>query len=526
MVIKKISALIENRKAIVVLFFAAYFFTGLAVFGDYGVSCDEYFSRERGRMSLDYIFGGDASLREYKYAYHGVALEIPLTGIERAFGLTDDTKAAYTMRRLTMFLLFFTGVIFFYLLCRRRFGSRKIALLGSLFLVLSPRIFAHSFYNPKDIPFMVFFLISMYTLMRYLDRKTLMWIVAHAAVTAVLFNVRIAGIIVPLLSIIFITAEFLRKAPRRMSAALRDILIYLVLFVSLSVALWPFLWGDPAGNLIKAIDLAKLNNWSGQVLYLGRYMHSTEIPWHYIPVWIAVSTPLVYLVLFITGSCLAVSSFFKNDMRSYPERRDGHIVMAWLFIPVLWVIGFKVPVYDGWRHLFFIYPAFLIFSLSGLSGLVDLIMRRFTSRLRTALIALLSFVITVSLLNIAVFMIRCHPHQNLFFNRLAGGDMSAAKKRFGLDYWGMSYRNGLEYILRNDPSEKIRVFPDNILVEAGALMLPTGERKRLVFTENPRDAKYLITNYRWHDEEYLPGDPFYTITIDRAKIVAVYKLGL
>ena len=516
----------KNRKAIAALFFAAYFFTGLAVSGDYGVSCDEYFSRERGRMSLDYIFKSDTSLREYKYAYHGVALEIPLTGIERALGLAGDTKAAYTMRHLAMFLLFFTGVVFFYLLCRRRFGNPKTALLGSLFLVLSPRIFAHSFYNPKDIPFTVFFLISMYTLMGYLDKKTPARIAAHAAVTAALFNIRIAGAIVPVLSIIFIAADFSRETPRRTRIALRDIFIYLVFFVSLSVALWPFLWGDPAGNLMKAIDLMKLNNWSGQVLYLGNYIHNTELPWHYIPVWIAVTTPPVYLALFIPGLCLAFSSFFKNDMKAHPERRYDHILLAWLFVPILGVIGLKIPVYDAWRHLFFIYPAFLIFSLSGLSWLFDLMARRSSGRLRTALIAALSFFITVSLLNIAAFMIRCHPHQNLFFNRFAGGGMAAAKKRFGLDYWGLSYKSGLEYILQKDPSGKIKVFPDNILVEAGALMLPAAERERLVFTKDPGDAKYLITNYRLHDEEYLRGDPFYTITIGGAKIVAVYKLGI
>ena len=45
--------------------------------------------------------------------------------------------------------------------------------LGSLFLILSPRIFAHSFYNSKDLAFLSFFIISIYTMVRYLEEKTL-----------------------------------------------------------------------------------------------------------------------------------------------------------------------------------------------------------------------------------------------------------------------------------------------------------------------------------------------------------------
>lgn len=47
-------------------------------------------------------------------------------------------------------MMFLVGVIFFCLLCRRVFKSWMLAVMGSLFLVLQPRIFAHSFYNSID----------------------------------------------------------------------------------------------------------------------------------------------------------------------------------------------------------------------------------------------------------------------------------------------------------------------------------------------------------------------------------------
>ena len=35
-------------------------------------------------------------------------------------------------------------------------------------------------------------------------------------------------------------------------------------------------------------------------------------------------------------------------------------------IPIILVIFFNSTLYDGWRHLYFIYPLFLIFTIKGL----------------------------------------------------------------------------------------------------------------------------------------------------------------
>ncbi|GAJ22942.1 unnamed protein product, partial [marine sediment metagenome] len=51
-------------------------------------------------------------------------------------------------------------------------------------------------------------------------------------------------------------------------------------------------------------------------------------------------------------------------------------------------------------------------------------------------------------------MIKNHPHQNVYFNFFAGKNI---KERFELDYWGLSYKQALEYVLENDSSEIINI---------------------------------------------------------------------
>ena len=42
--------------------------------------------------------------------------------------------------------------------------------------------------------------------------------------------------------------------------------------------------------------------------------------------------------------------------------------------------------------------------------------------------------------------------------------------------------------------------------------------------ESPEEAKYFLSNYRWHPEDYPYEKEYFSIKIGDAKIVVVYKL--
>lgn len=250
------------------------------------------------------------------------------------------------------------------------------------------------------------------------------------------------------------------------------------------------------------------------VLYLGRYIPSIDLPWHYIPVWIIITTPVIYTVCFFIG-CF-VSLFYR--------KREDAIYALWVFLPPALVIIRKSVVYDGWRHLFFIYPGVLILSLTGLLFLFEQINEKFSGIKHRLVYFAAILTVAGGLFNTVKFMVKYHPYQNVYFNVLAGGNMEEVKKNFELDYWGLSYRQALEYILRNDADRNIKVCVANDPGWLNSLILPPEKRRRLNYVRDPGQAKYFLSNYRLHKEEY-PFKEFYSVKVRGAKIMGVYKIN-
>ena len=92
--------------------------------------------------------------------------------MEVALGLHDE-REIYFLRHLLNFLVAWAGAIAVWLLALRRFGDWRPALLAAAFLVFSPRLFAESFYNSKDIVFMAAVAIGLNTAIGlvYLERE-------------------------------------------------------------------------------------------------------------------------------------------------------------------------------------------------------------------------------------------------------------------------------------------------------------------------------------------------------------------
>ena len=502
------------------LFFGALLAAGLGLFRDYGVPWDEAPQRDLGIHTYSYVFGGDETLLASRDRNYGPVFEFLLVLPEKALGL-KDTRHIIFIRHLGVFIVFYAGVVFFYLLAGRSFRSWKFALLGSLFLVLSPRIFANAFYNSKDIPCMSFFIISAYTMVRFLDRKTLAMALAHAIVCAILVDIRIVGVIMPLLTLFLLADELWVKRGVReeRKKILAGVPLFLLAFGLFTVLFWPVLWRDPAGNFIRAFKEMSYYPFTVTVLYAGKYMDSTSVPWHYVPVWLSISTPLLYVVFFMAGLVALAGKLVRNAKKRDPVTREELIFLCWFFLPVAAVMALGSALYDAWRQMFFIYPAFILISMTGMKAVFDRLGRMAGRGLKTAFIV----IVAACLLHTAFFMAGHHPHQNVYFNALAGS-MAEAKSNFDLDYWGLSYRKALEYIARNDDGEIITVYAANFPGIENSFILPPSDRKRLVFVDDPAKAEYFVSNYRWHKEEYPYPNEVYSVKVGPAKIAVVYKL--
>lgn len=507
----------SRRKAAVAAFFLILLIAGIRAHDDYGLAWDEPLRYEAGSTVFRFLEEGK-SVPTRATDDHGLVFELLLVAVERMAGVTDS-RQIYLLRHLVTHLFFLLGVFGFYLLANHHLKDEGLALLGVAMLVISPRIYAHSFFNTKDIPFMVVFIFAMLSFALAFEARTPRWFLLHGVISGLLVSIRILGIVMVAFTMVLLFLHFIWDRDVRKLLALS--IPYGLVFGLILVGTWPFLWEDPLRRFLIAFRSLSDYPWPGKVLYLGRFYQGSELPWHYAPVWMGITTPVAYTAAFIGGGFWVGRSLLRSPLAPLRETyaRNNLLFLASFLTPLAAVIMGGSVLYDGWRHLYFIYPAFLMLALIGIGRLIGA-ERRYLRIVR----ALLGACLALSMLYAAIFMIREHPYQNVFFNLLVPRREETLRRNWDLDYWGVSYREGLEHILSAADSGDIRVAVNTVAGEWNAMILAEEQRARLVFVDDRPSADYFITNYRWHPETYDLGSEVYVIRVLGSRILSVFQM--
>lgn len=504
-------------------FFVAFLLIGLLVFRDYGISWDEVPTRRFGIMYVENLIPDARALDSLRaesgpaYERFGPIFEIMLVRAEKAVHLAD-IRNVFFMRHLLTFLTFYLGVVFFHRLCRRRFGG-GIALLATICLVVSPQLFAHAFYNVKDISFLTMFVASMLTLDTVLARPEWRTMLLHALTTAILLGTRVIGLFAVLLT----GAAAIVRRPTARTVVL--LLGYGAVVALILPIVWPVLRIDFVRIVSDAIVGTTSNPYVGVNLFRGRAIDASHLPRDYIPTWILVTTPLIVSALFVVGTLSSVVKIVRYPRKYFlQEQQRDLIVLAWFFCPVLGTVVLRPIMYDGWRHLFFVYPALVYLAAVGMETIAAFVIARAGEARQRAVGPLLTAGLLLCLAPVVVFMVRNHPFEHVYFNRFAGRDMKAVKQRFELDYWGLSYRPLLEYIVRSDPSPHIRIFTSTYPGRLNVAMLPRRDRARVDLVYSEDEAEYLMTSYRYHPQDYPNQHEVFSVRVGNASIASVFRL--
>ena len=514
-------------------FFFIFLLVGLSAYKDYGVSWDEPYHRINAFVSVKYIadlispgsfsqFDVYPPLHDYVAKEYGVVFDLFLFIIEIISGHKENGPGLYALRHLFTFALFYVSSFYFFLIVKNRFDSWKIGLLGCLFFILSPRIFAESFYNLKDLVFLSLFTIAIYFLVRFLNKKSLTNALLFALISALTIDMRIVGIIIPCLGFALFIVDLI-KAKINEESVKRDALTlsaFIISLILLTIIFWPYLWQDPFHNFVQAFfHMSRyISAGSYGMLYMGKIITASSVPWHYVPLWLAITTPLLYTLCFFAGILTIAQTVFINRWSIYKnenERQDMAFLLLFLG-PVLSVIAFHSVLYDGWRQMYFIYSPFLLIAMIGLMNFFRLIRKISLQSLFQITYYTAAACIFLSTTYTFLWMIKFHPHENVYFNMLA--DKHAAEN-FERDYWGLSYREGLEYIARTDKRKIIKINADiPHLVRINLFQLHKDDASRFQLAELS-DADYYITGYRSRPDQ-IPNDmTYYSIFVDHFKIV-------
>ena len=415
---------------------------GIFTFHSYGLSWDEplfydyanalgyaYSPREwfSGNFNLENAYGISGT----DHANRGPAYIILARPVVAVFeSLGADNASAW---HLINFLTFQLGVYLLYRLAKRWINT-PAALTSTALFAWQPLLWGHAFINPKDIPFLVFFVGAVCFGFEMIDvfergpkgfKKSLGFAAFFLGMaTSIRVLGPLAGLLVGGYALVRIKKPDLVKL----------ITVYAGVAVLVAFVTWPYLWTNPLQKFVEVFGFMSDNPTQLQVLFNGQLYRADELPRRYLPTLLGLTLTEPVLPLFVIGLILA---FWKKSKALHTDNwsliTDYSLLVVWFFIPFAYVILRKPPMYDGYRHFLFMLPPLFIFAGMAFEKILETFKPRW-----------IAVAVTLLLIVPGVYAsIQLHPYEYTYYNSFTGGT-SGAFRRYETDYWLTCYKDAIE----------------------------------------------------------------------------------
>ncbi len=378
----------------------------------YGEEIWNVYTGQAPRSSIDISFG---YLR-----FYGALVEVLSVAVQRLV-----PADLWVVRHAVNSVFGWVGLVFAFKLGRRLFGERA-AWLAAMLLLAMPRYVGESMNNSKDLPFAALMLVALYYIVTVRPEYPYMsW--AHAAklsaAIALAINVRSMGLVLLAYAALAIAVAVYAsgdRSPEHLARTAARFALVTVAALVAGTAFWPWAQEQPLVRPFEAFLTASAFSWGNPSLFDGQDLAAADLPWHYLPTWLLISVPPVVLL----GVALSAARLLKMQ----PSRVQLAALWAFVLIPASVVIVRHLTLYDGIRHVFFIVPPLAVLAAAGWDFALRAASRRTTA-------ALVSAALAVGIAEPALFQLRNHPNQYVYFSPVIGGPR-AAFGRYEMDYWG------------------------------------------------------------------------------------------
>lgn len=504
-----------------------------------GVNADDKYQVDYSNKLVNYYstFGKDTAalnIPDGNMHLYGGFFEIVTGFTNKALGFKDNDAAYHHVRHLWS-AFFGWMAIFFAALFAKQIAGWRAGLIALVILFLSPRFLGDSFMNPKDIPFAAGYMLSIYSIAAVLDRmpsprrRDLAGLVAGLAIA---LATRAGGLLAFGWLFMFGGLHFLLKnGGLKAFSNTRALGRYLLILAGAAVAgyvlavlFWPYALQSPLKNPFVALSKFAELEVRIRVLYEGANMMSDVTPWHYPLKWIVYTIPLAAL----TG-LLGSVVFLPKLLKKYNPLWVGMALLTGVF-PVFYIIYKDSVIHDGWRHLTFAYPPLVVMAALFWNELAALFSGK--KALQYAVFGAIALLLADS----AFFIAANRQYPYVYFNPIEGGTKSAFGY-FETDYWGISTRQGLEWleeqgVLRPDMTDTV-VIATNMHFPAKPFVSKYGNKVRLRYLKWDRRYDeawdYALYPTRFIDGSALqrgkwpPDNTIHTIDAGGAPLLAILR---
>jgi hypothetical protein len=292
------------------------------------------------------------------------------------------------------------------------------------------------------------------------DENTSFWqAIKKAALPGIVLGLAVSIRILGGLAAALVVIYFLLNNRRR---PLRELAIYISIALVTTYVTWPYLWYSPIKNFIEVTRLMSNNPQPIGLIFNGAEVKSTLLPWTYLPTLLGITLTEPIWFLFFSGLAIVIYRIIKKHM----QWQDFSVTLFGFFIPFLYVIFLRPPMYDGFRHFLFILPP--IFIVIGIA---------FDALIKWIRLPVVGWVILMILtIPGIVGIVNLHPFEYTYYNTFVGGP-SGAYRKYENDYWLTCYLEAMqpfEKIANQDPAVYVMRQPnlaENYAVE-GVKVLP------------------------------------------------------
>lgn len=436
------------------LFVACTAIVGLT-FLDYGVTYDEDWRLTYGKYVVDWYLSGfkdTSALHFWVLSFQG-GFTAALEHLAASVSPIGRFEAVHLVNALFGLL----GLIGAYKL-GNLLGGRFVGLLSGLILAFTPRFYGDIFNNMLDVPTASLTVFSVYYLvwlLRSLPDAPGRLVVKLGVVIGLALGIRPgaviliacagAGLVAWIVQRWLLTREPIRRFLSLHVPKLTLVFAGICLTAYLTMLVWwPAAQVRPFYQPAKGLWWASHFEYEVKVLFDGYVWSNKNLPWYYLPKWFLITLPESSLLGLGLGLILLTWLTLRKGIRTWIQADLGLVVVSIVsLLPILYAVLTAPPEFDGIRHFLFVLPGLAVLAAFSTAE----VLKRGGPWLRTSVVA----VFAGSLLLTGVDMVRLHPYQYVFFNRLVAGGLKTAASSYETDYWGASYKEGVEWLVAHYP---------------------------------------------------------------------------
>lgn len=499
-----------------------------STFRDYGITTDEYVQQVYGEKLWAFYLSGFADRSAFHfdnlYLYGGL-FDMVAVALQHVLPL-----GIYDVRHLLCGLVGTLGIAGAWRLGRQT-GGPRVGFLVAAMLALTASWYGAMFNNTKDIPFAVGMTWMLYLICRILEnlpRPHLRHVLGFGIVAGATLGLRFGGVLA-FLYLGMAVLVYLVSTGRQYglpTAGRQGARIAVAMLPAIPVAyvmmgfFWPWSLQSPL-NPVRA--LVQLTQWPFRTEFDGIYYSASNLPWIYLPTYLAIKVPEVVLfglVLFIGFAIAVVLRRHPISITISITGRSLSLLAVFLavVVPFVYVLAAHPAFYNGMRHFFFILPPLYTLAALGINWLWCEAQRG-PHWITACLVAVLAGTAAREMLT----MIDLHPHEYVYFNALVGGT-GGAYRRYELDYWSNFVPEAVELLDRklqaqNNGKPPSRVYTVGVCNAPRALDELNIPYLRL--TQDWKTADFLMPTTNGDCDRYASGRTIIEVVRDGAVLGVV-----